>query len=74
MCSDARIADLRTIRGTLVAALEAGCDDLAACASSSACPLPFAELAGGDPTGPAAGEDPAGPATGSDAARWSIES
>ncbi len=60
---DARIADLHTIRETLLAALEAGCDDLAACASSPACPLPFAELAVGEPTGPAAG----------DAARRSIE-
>jgi MerR family mercuric resistance operon transcriptional regulator len=42
---DARIADLGSIRATLVAALDAGCDDLTACASSSHCPLPFAELA-----------------------------
>jgi DNA-binding transcriptional MerR regulator len=46
---DARIADLRTIRATLVSALEVGCDDLATCASSPDCPLPFAELAGDDP-------------------------
>ncbi|AXK34421.1 MerR family transcriptional regulator [Streptomyces armeniacus] len=42
---DAKIADLTTIRATLAAAVEAGCDDLAACAASSCCPLPFAELA-----------------------------
>jgi MerR family mercuric resistance operon transcriptional regulator len=74
---DARIADLRTIRGTLVAALDAGCDDLATCASSPACPLPFGQLAGGEPAGqpvgeepagPAAGEEPAGPAAGEDPA------
>jgi MerR family mercuric resistance operon transcriptional regulator len=46
---DARIADLRAIRGTLAAALESGCDDLAACAESPACPLPFAELAWATP-------------------------
>jgi DNA-binding transcriptional MerR regulator len=43
---DARIADLHTIRATLASALEAGCDDLATCADSPDCPLPFAELAG----------------------------
>ncbi|TQS42968.1 MerR family transcriptional regulator [Cryptosporangium phraense] len=38
---DERIQDLQTIRSTLAEALEAGCDDLAECASSSRCPLPF---------------------------------
>ncbi|AUH41277.1 MerR family transcriptional regulator [Streptomyces sp. CMB-StM0423] len=38
---DARIADLTTVRTALAAAVEAGCDDLAACASSPRCPLPF---------------------------------
>jgi DNA-binding transcriptional MerR regulator len=42
---EARIADLTSIRATLVAAIDAGCDDLTACASSPNCPLPFAELA-----------------------------
>jgi MerR family mercuric resistance operon transcriptional regulator len=42
---DARIADLKVIRATLVAAMDAGCDDLVACAASPCCPLPFAELA-----------------------------
>jgi MerR family transcriptional regulator, mercuric resistance operon regulatory protein len=44
---DARIADLNVIRATLVAALDAGCDDLVACAASQCCPLPFSELADG---------------------------
>lgn len=45
---DARIADLRTIRAALVDAMDAGCDDLAVCATSSCCPLPFADLARGE--------------------------
>ncbi|MGW6935551.1 MerR family transcriptional regulator [Lentzea sp. NPDC054927] len=46
---EARISDLNTIRTSLLDALDAGCDDLVACAASSCCPLPFAELA--DPHG-----------------------
>jgi MerR family mercuric resistance operon transcriptional regulator len=42
---EARIADLQVIRTTLVAAIDAGCDDLVACAASPCCPLPFSELA-----------------------------
>lgn len=42
---DARIADLHTIRAALVGAMDAGCDDLAVCAASACCPLPFAGLA-----------------------------
>ncbi|OUC95371.1 MerR family transcriptional regulator [Streptosporangium minutum] len=42
-----KIEDLQTIRETLVQALDAGCDDLAACAASSCCPLPFPDLAEG---------------------------
>ncbi|WP_436771426.1 MerR family transcriptional regulator [Yinghuangia sp. YIM S09857] len=42
---DARIADLHTIRTALVDAVDAGCDDLTACATSPHCPLPFADLA-----------------------------
>ncbi|UGQ10469.1 MerR family transcriptional regulator [Yinghuangia sp. ASG 101] len=42
---DARIADLQTIRAALVGAVDAGCDDLAVCATSPCCPLPFADLA-----------------------------
>lgn len=44
-----RIADLLTIRDNLVAALEAGCDDLHVCAGSECCPIPFVALA--DPGG-----------------------
>jgi DNA-binding transcriptional MerR regulator len=36
-----RIADLVTIRENLTAALDAGCDDLLACASADCCPVPF---------------------------------
>lgn len=38
---EARIADLRTIRDALRGALDAGCADLAACAATPNCPLPF---------------------------------
>lgn len=40
-----RIADLTTIRATLAAAIEAGCDDLHQCADSDCCPIPFVDLA-----------------------------
>ncbi|MFF3667163.1 MerR family transcriptional regulator [Microtetraspora malaysiensis] len=43
-----KIADLEAIRQTLIQALDAGCDDLVACAGSPCCPLPFSELAGGE--------------------------
>ena len=42
---DARIADLTTIREALVAAVEAGSDDLTVCAGSDCCPIPFTDLA-----------------------------
>ena len=41
-----RMADLETIRANLVAAIDAGCDDLHVCATSDCCPVPFAEIAG----------------------------
>ena len=41
---EAKLADLAVIRDTLRAALEAGCDDLMACAGSECCPLPFVQL------------------------------
>jgi DNA-binding transcriptional MerR regulator len=41
---EARIADLQVIATTLRTAIDAGCDDLTACTTSSCCPLPFADL------------------------------
>ena len=38
---DAKLVELTTVRDTLRAALDAGCDDLIACADSPCCPLPF---------------------------------
>jgi MerR family mercuric resistance operon transcriptional regulator len=42
-----KIADLLVIRDTLREAVDAGCDDLIACADAPHCPLPLAELAEG---------------------------
>jgi DNA-binding transcriptional MerR regulator len=42
-----RIADLQAIRETLVQAVNAGCDDLVACAASPCCPLPFPDIVDG---------------------------
>jgi DNA-binding transcriptional MerR regulator len=39
-----RITDLVTIRDNLRAALDAGCDDLIACAGNDCCPIPFATI------------------------------
>ena len=41
---DQKIADLTVIRDTLRQAVDAGCDDLMACAGSPCCPLPFTDL------------------------------
>lgn len=41
---DRKIADLNVIRETLVAARDAGCDDLIQCAASDCCPLPFVQI------------------------------
>ena len=41
---EAKIADLQAIAASLRAAIDAGCDDLAACATTDCCPLPFADL------------------------------
>ena len=38
---DAKLVELTTVRDTLRAALDGGCDDLIACAESPCCPLPF---------------------------------
>jgi DNA-binding transcriptional MerR regulator len=49
---DQKIADLEVIRESLVAARDAGCEDLLACAESDRCPIPFGQLGGrqGEPT------------------------
>ena len=39
-----KITDLTIIRDTLREAVNAGCDDLIACAGSPRCPLPFTDL------------------------------
>ncbi|GAA2636685.1 MerR family transcriptional regulator [Paractinoplanes durhamensis] len=44
-----RIDDLQVIAGTLRAAVDAGCDDLVACAGQPCCPIPFATIAVGAP-------------------------
>lgn len=41
----ARIADLEAIRTHLLAAIDAGCEDLHVCATNDCCPLPFMEIA-----------------------------
>jgi DNA-binding transcriptional MerR regulator len=38
---DAKLIELTTVRDTLRAALDAGCDDLIACADSPCCPMLF---------------------------------
>ncbi|GIF07333.1 MerR family transcriptional regulator [Actinoplanes siamensis] len=44
-----KIDDLQVIAGTLRAAVDAGCDDLVACAGQPCCPIPFATIAVGAP-------------------------
>lgn len=39
-----RITDLEAIRDNLSAAIDAGCDDLVACASAECCPIPFTAI------------------------------
>ena len=41
---DQKIADLRVIRASLVAARDAGCDDLVQCAESACCPIPLVQI------------------------------
>lgn len=41
---EARMADLETIRTNLLAAIDAGCEDLHVCATDDCCPLPFVEI------------------------------
>lgn len=42
---DQKIADLEVIRASLVAARDAGCDDLLQCAEADCCPIPFVQIA-----------------------------
>ena len=42
---EAKIGDLQLIKENLMAALDAGCDDLHMCATSDCCPIPFVDLA-----------------------------
>jgi DNA-binding transcriptional MerR regulator len=41
---DQKIADLHMIRASLIAARDAGCDDLVQCAESECCPIPFVQI------------------------------
>jgi len=41
---DQKIADLQVIRASLIAARDAGCDDLIRCAESDCCPIPFVQI------------------------------
>ena len=41
---DQKIADLQVIRASLVAARDAGCDDLMECAEADGCPIPFVQI------------------------------
>jgi DNA-binding transcriptional MerR regulator len=41
---DQKIADLQLIRASLIAARDAGCDDLLQCAESDCCPIPFVQI------------------------------
>jgi len=40
-----KIEDLQAIRVRLIAARDAGCDDLVRCAESDCCPIPFVQVA-----------------------------
>lgn len=41
---DQKISDLEVIRASLIAARDAGCDDLVQCAESDCCPIPFVQI------------------------------
>ena len=49
---EAKIADLQVIADTLRATMQAGCDDLVACAGQSCCPIPFDAIAVRPDAGP----------------------
>lgn len=46
-----KITDLEVIRASLIAARDAGCDDLVQCAESACCPIPFVQIATRTETG-----------------------
>lgn len=41
---DQKVAELQVIRASLIAARDAGCDDLVQCAESDCCPVPFVQI------------------------------
>jgi DNA-binding transcriptional MerR regulator len=41
---DQKVADLHVIRASLIAARDAGRDDLVQCAESECCPIPFVQI------------------------------
>jgi len=45
---EGRIADLHVIADRLREAIDAGCDDLFACAEGASCPIPFDSMSGGE--------------------------
>jgi DNA-binding transcriptional MerR regulator len=45
---ETKIDDLQIIATSLRSAIDAGCDDLATCATTDCCPLPFADLSRGE--------------------------
>lgn len=45
---EVRMADLDGIRNRLLAAQDAGCDDLPECATTDCCPLPFGDIVSGN--------------------------
>jgi len=56
---DRRIADLRAVRASLLAAITAGCEDLSVCAGTPACPLPFTQLDRASTAAPVGRSEPA---------------
>ncbi|GAA1506630.1 MerR family transcriptional regulator [Nocardioides humi] len=59
-----KIADLEVIRASLIAARDAGCDDLVRCAESDCCPIPFVQIARCESTATAAATAGGVPRTG----------
>lgn len=53
---DAKLAELTSVRDTLRAALEAGCDDLILCSETTSCPVPFTVAGAADVSGARTGD------------------